>query len=810
MRSVAGRVHVSWVVILLLVLSTTIFGGPAQKAAAKKPPAAKAPAAKAPALPVVVYSLTQMALPDTSSLPLALPLPDPYVWDKFAWQSFIAMNWPAIQPDEGNGYVRGWPDNGRNFVCAGTPGTGTLDLSENALVWETFKEKREVFNHDATTEEAAKPKQWSYDYDYPVDSVDGIGKFLTEGINFVALDETVEVASQAREVGALVPDAAAKAFTPVFPRVYRGSPAPPAAQPGNAIRYEVKVNYDFFKYVVDNKFYFDENTYARSLQNPPAQLPWRTTSVSPGVKFYTQKPAKTNYVSGYSAAQYQKIYQNGPMKGETPPEIGAVHIKAAWVPIKEIEKDNFLHRTSTYFVAGQEAPQTGLFGLVGLHIIQRIKVTPVLAVTGGNANPTPTLNSAPTGGTFIYATWEHVEIDPPDPRVKKQQYTYENLYFDPQGNVTKDGHGPYPVERLYQILEQTQTANHAFWDQIAAVNCGTSMNPVKPVWLNYRLVGVQFLPVNITSDATDADIQASNLTDPGAASGLPYYLANLFVETNKGLQHFQGLPPLTTPANQFTDLSPISPPPPPPPAPQPPPPFYDGNLAGVFNHKKQNVAYGGSLYTMGGCMGCHGVAQLKGYSFSFVLLGGQQGAGVDTESKFDPPPPPVPNKYLLSGGAVTMLNTFFKEYLAFNDAQAVHQKEKDVLTIVGVSTPPGERLRFGDQVYLFERGSGGQFLTATDNVRGPDTDVKAVSFQPSNTVPGAVWILYNAMEPGSTSEITSLASLSFKNASILVRGNASYLTTLTYPSGANDFVNVTDHASPTTDSLELWNLTRKR
>jgi hypothetical protein len=38
------------------------------------------------------------------------------------------------------------------------------------------------------------------------------------------------------------------------------------------------------------------------------------------------------------------------------------------------------------------------------------------------------------------------------------------------------------------------------------------------------------------------------------------------------------------------------------------------------------------------CMGCHGVAQSRGFSFSFVLLGGQAGADVDTEKNFTVPP----------------------------------------------------------------------------------------------------------------------------------------------------------------------------
>ena len=43
-------------------------------------------------------------------------------------------------------------------------------------------------------------------------------------------------------------------------------------------------------------------------------------------------------------------------------------------------------------------------------------------------------------------------------------------------------------------------------------------------------------------------------------------------------------------------------------------------------------------FNMGGCMGCHGVAQNKGYSFSFVLFNGQRGADVDTQTDFTTSP----------------------------------------------------------------------------------------------------------------------------------------------------------------------------
>lgn len=784
MQSDAGRVHVSLAVIFLFIFGTTLLsGGPAKRRAAGKARAARAIYTAPADVEPFKVDLRQMAPPDTTGLPQALPPANtPYVWDEFAWQSFIAMNWPAIVPGEGNGYLRGFPDKAKDFVCAGDYDT--------PLVWETFKEKREVFNYHATTPEDAKPKPWSSDYDYGTHGADGKSKLLTQGINFVTLDETVEVASQAREAATTVPNPAS---TPVFARVYRGTTPDEGSttDPGNAVRYEVKVNYDFYQYVVDNELYFDEYAYARSLKNPPIQLPWRTTLVSPGVKFYTQKPAKTSYIADYSAAKVQERYQS-PAKGATPPGIGAVHLKAAWVPIQDADKEKFIHRTATYY-AGDGQAREATFGLIGLHIIQRIKVA--TSLTGSNANPTPILNNAAIGGTFIYSTWEHIEVQPPDHPLpgqvtKTQPYQYENVYFDSQQKAHTDG--PYRVERLYDILSHTQQANTAFWNQIKDVPCGENK---KSVWLNYRLVGVQFMPVDIKTTVTDQQLVPTGQTDPGESSGLPNYLANLFVETNKGLQHFQGLPPGTSPTNQFTVLGANN-------------TFYTGNLAGTFDHTKNNTAFGGSLYTMGGCMGCHGVAQLKGYSFSFVLLGGQAGAGVDSESQFDPPPPGVSQRFLLSGGRVSIQSRVQfgeqKVYLAIDDlGQPVYQPVADMFTVVGVNKDPGEVLHFGDPVYLVEKGSG-DYLTAT-NIPGPDK-TKVVSFQPGPSSSGA-WILFDSAKPDSTAEIKGLENLSFKNAAITFPdGLGAYLSV--HPE--KGYVYTVNHAADARDLAEYWNLTRIR
>ncbi|MBV8202735.1 MAG: hypothetical protein JOZ15_19125, partial [Acidobacteria bacterium] len=72
----------------------------------------------------------------------------------------------------------------------------------------------------------------------------------------------------------------------------------------------------------------------------------------------------------------------------------------------------------------------------------------------------------------------------------------------------------------------------------------------------------------------------------------------------------------------------------------------------AFARHQANLAFPGTSSVagnvMGGCMGCHGVAQVKGFSFSFVFLEGQLSAGMDTEADFNVAPlaPATPAAHL--------------------------------------------------------------------------------------------------------------------------------------------------------------------
>src|SRR5215471_9625240 len=137
-------------------------------------------------------------------------------WDAWAWSSFAALNWPALASSDASnypsGFVRGVPDTNKKF---------STSQSTDVSVWETFKEKRELFNP------AALPGAWqqlTFDPKYAPDFSGGqiqmcasadaailervkrhprvfarLSKPPTTGTTTNTGDETAEVASPAQE-----------------------------------------------------------------------------------------------------------------------------------------------------------------------------------------------------------------------------------------------------------------------------------------------------------------------------------------------------------------------------------------------------------------------------------------------------------------------------------------------------------------------------------------------------------------------------------------------------------------------------------
>jgi len=590
---------------------------------------------------------------DCPAFPNTSPTKQPQ-WDTFAWNSFIAANWPALDPEKNN-EQRGFPDLQQSFVNA---------ESDSLLVWETFKEKREVFFYPPDPNHPPPdPGPWNQAPHYgplvnppplckdlnvkgsEAQRFFGLGsagkdapnprRFFGQGSKgvFNTEDETVEVLSEALETpvelcggfttnpcsakGSGTPDCSCVHGLPVAPHLWKGAGF---AQP---VVYEVKVNYDFYQYVVDNSYYVDTvKNAARKASS--LQLPFRTSwpsqtggGIPRGVFGYDSQACLANYKQAKNNTYL------------TPCPIGSVQIKTAWIPLRKgVDDFSKYHTTEAAYFKTEKDGETkcmsyATFGLVGIHIIQRIHART------GDSPFSP-------GGTFVFATWEHVDND-------KAGFRYSNYYFGPQppplGSTPPSGtyypqrSDALPVTRKYPILNGTQAVNEKVHAAIRAVD-------PKSVWLNYQLIGTQFQPIDIDQppvsppgcDLYGDDWGKFKENDP-TCIGQPLYLANLVLETNEGLQHFQGLPPTVTAVPPFNQESHyIS------------PGHVPSNPSkSAFKRDGHNVVFspGGNYfakqgYNMGGCMGCHGVAQAKGTSFSFVLLNGQAGADVDTQKHFDP------------------------------------------------------------------------------------------------------------------------------------------------------------------------------
>jgi hypothetical protein len=561
---------------------------------------------------LVQLQKNQVAYLDTPAAPDTIPIAQPD-WDYFAWNTFIALNWPALEVVPH--HYRGVPDLSKRFATA---------MNSDLAVWETFKEKREIFNHPKT----AGQLTWYSPVDYGTlrkGAVSLTGRVFHQNSGASTppngLDETIEVQSQALEPtypDGKTPNPILKAIPPVAtPRVWRGQPSAK-----NPIVYEVKLNYDYFNYVVSKQYNVDNsdpnNPVAVAAMNANIHLPVRTSSPSlqggqnPAVLHYRADAA----VAGFKYINY--LHNSGQRRlVPPPPEQGSIQVKAAWLKLggpnaKPSDFPTWHTAIAQNYISdanGNPIPaEPTLFGLVGMHIIQRIHTT-------DPNNPNSPANS--TGGTFIHATWEHESIfNSPVvglPNQPAPTYFYSNFFAGQAvvGPPYKGFYPPldqaaYPVVRQYPVLDNTIKVTKIFHDAIRERNRDS-------VWLHYHLVGTQFQAVDLRQNA-----RFPNSPNDPTGIGQPVFLANLGIETNLGLRFFQGQPPKIVVIKNFQNN-------------------VSSNTSLAFARDKANTASGGQGYNMGGCMGCHGVAQTKGYGFSFVLLDGYLGAVTDTQEHFDQP-----------------------------------------------------------------------------------------------------------------------------------------------------------------------------
>jgi len=572
------------------------------------------------------------ALPDTlPSYNFQANTPPAADYESFAWRSFIALNWPARIPSNGTTpqFARGFPDYNQTFVKAAYDDVG---------VWETWREKRELFFYGSNlsapnpTPNPPPPPPWNGPTDYNNDAYDPpilacpgtnlqIGEFhrvlgqVSKASN--SLDEAVEVPAEANPDASITGAVAGAAVEAQVFEVVEGDLV--------SLLFEVKLDFDYYSYVRDETFYKDSVANASATANgvpgvPTINFPCR------GFRGNSEHECAGYFVEPLNlpSANYQVeqcVVENSEL-GDHPCVSGTIQTKSGWKRLTKAEFDSKAYHTTEaiFYVERDDVPggiclEPAIFGLIGFHIIQK---------TEGQAY-------------YLYATWEHSGND-------DAGFVYSNFFRGGvvDGKMVEAGFYPplnetlIPVKReAGRILAGTQTTNKNFHE---AFGCGGAS---PPVWCNYNLIGTQFIPLD-ARPGCDTDPTQADCNTPSKDFGQPFYLANLVVETNWGLQNFQGTPPGVANVNIPAAFTPTQ-------------GFqfgrngsranYVANPTITFNrtlftvgyHRMasqpdpagQQLAYG-AVFSMGGCMGCHGVSQSAGYDFSFVLKKGQSGSKPET------------------------------------------------------------------------------------------------------------------------------------------------------------------------------------
>jgi hypothetical protein len=484
----------------------------------------------------------------------------------FAWQEFIAANWPALAGQ------RDTPDPSQKF------GTGS-----GPLVWQTFRSKVEIF--DPTTRNGSppgyspSPPDYGYNLQPAAYYYGGIPHQVdacptqtpSSSPAWINLDETTQITlDQMFAGGPAITDPSNK--------------SPPSNTSPQLIRFAVKANHVEYEYIAKNKYFVPNNV------GGPDQ---------PGT------PAYNNHVA----------YTANPPVAPAPPFInfpaGTVEIKSAWRPLNSQDKPAHFHVQTVRFYEYKKGTKQPCYfeqqwGLIALHIIQKTPTapafiyatfeqaenirqpngTPVEDADGNVVNPIS--GAAPTtpAMTYMDSTAPKVSVSGPAcTTINNNQLYFKDNPSDP--GLT--GGGAICVNQRYEPIPADVIAvNQAAHQAIA--NYDTAQGVTTSPWPYYKLVSVQPQPF---------DVSKISPTDPVHGAAV-FFQANIVVETDYTLQQFQGR--IGGNGAVTAEVSPLPPPNVVTPAMTPP---------GVV------------AVNMGGCMGCHGNAQVtKGTDFSFILSEG--------------------------------------------------------------------------------------------------------------------------------------------------------------------------------------------
>jgi len=338
------------------------------------------------------------------------------------------------------------------------------------------------------------------------------------------------------------------------------------SNPKQLVLYQVKVNKDEYEYIRTN-YGATQNVSTGTLGTAQTAVT-KAITVPPFLYYSSGFPGNCGPCDATKAICL-------PCGGDPNPAGGtytcSIEVKSAWRMLqKQDNKAHFYATNALYYdldAAGKLVYKNGTFALIGIHIIHKTKNYP----------------------DFIFTTFEQVDVEKAD-----MEYILLNMGAQ-QGAATPIMRQTGQTNRteLHPVPPVLNAVTQKVHQQLTSLNPGT-------VWQYYRLTGVQGHPVNCQPNPVPPANDSSPVTcvsnqNPVQCTGLDpnYFMANFVIESDPFLNNFSG-------------------------------PGFGGNpfqnCNNIVTFSSQSGATQGTQMDMGGCKGCHGVAQTAfGTDFSFLL-----------------------------------------------------------------------------------------------------------------------------------------------------------------------------------------------
>jgi hypothetical protein len=614
--------------VLGLLLTAAGIGAAGSLAALYSGGAAAQTAAPNGAAPEINFpAISSQSAQPPSDISVQGGAPNPTITDAavFAWQEFIALNWPAVN-QTGAANTRGVADTSKKF---GDDSSGPNQANQ-PVVWETYRGKVETFpgvgNPPGCNTDCSNGPDYGFDvgpqYIYGIRSTTPAKSQVPPAVqnnNITDPQLNVPACQNPTQPNVAKPpyinldEITQIGLDSMFAGVLPSSIQKPTYLTANAepqlIRFLAKGNRTFYDYVVANSYWYKNAAYNTAVSN------FNTAAVA------NKYPAPTPTM---------KL------------PAGTILVKAAWRPLGPNDTAADFHTKTVRFYdqnGNQPAPcyREQTWALIALHIIQKtpsapdfifatFEYTSNILTTGGkpvedqNGAETnapagdamdPKLNYWDVDGKFYSPDQPKGSAVPPPPSgqpLPLVQVTApyckaagnKRIYFQDidlkEHPIPPPNSGVCVNKRYFSIPSQIQDVNKA-------AHKALNLYGAPALWQNYKLVNVQWQPFNIGDiDTSSANTNTSRLKST-------FGLANSVVETDNTLQQFFGGLFAGREQNGFFKSA------------------YEGNT--INNGTAYNIydppgSTPGQFtrMIMGGCMGCHGRAQRAGTDFSFTLAGG--------------------------------------------------------------------------------------------------------------------------------------------------------------------------------------------